>query len=119
MKQVIFAVALVVTTSFQAHAAGDLWCRGNFTQVYVDKDGNVIVYATFRGDYIMLCNLNSAWKSISTSACAGMFTTALTVYKTNSTAQIVYLAPTVINKTCATIPTYNSAPSPLYVMTYR
>lgn len=116
MKQIFIALALVMMIPFQAKAAGDLWCRGNLSQVYVDRDGNVIVYATFRSDYVMLCNVNSTWKGISTSACAAMFTTALAVHKTNSIAQIFYLAPTVIGKTCATIPTYNSAPSPLYVM---
>lgn len=111
MRSFVFFVVLLVSAAlpFQAHAAFE--CNVSVKNVLVYADGIVNVLHSGRGDYTVICNINSEHSGVSPSTCA-MWTTMLQVIKKkNGTANIYYPG----SGSCSTLPTYGSAPVPTYI----
>jgi hypothetical protein len=94
----------------QVHA--QQYCTTTVSNLYVAKDGSVIVNAAIRGDYLQLCNLNADWKGVSPMTCAAWHTLTRSAVTRKSTMTLYYAETT----PCNLIPYYGNAPSPYYVM---
>lgn len=100
---------VLVTLPFQAHAAFD--CSVSVKNVLVYANGMVNVLHSGRGDYTVICNMQSEYSGVSSSTCA-MWTAMLQVIKKkNGVAHFYYEGA----GTCSTLPTYGSAPVPIYI----
>lgn len=104
---------LVILLSFfavQAQAAQ--WCNTNVSNLIVYGDGNVVVAASVRGDYLQVCNINQEWKGVTPPTCAswlGLIRSGVS----RAASMIFYYNE---DTACTAIPTYGSAPAPGYVM---
>jgi hypothetical protein len=100
-----FWVASVVS-----HAA-DLYCSGTVQYVLMYNDGTVALSGSWRGDYVYLCSTSGSWGSIPQEVCLAWYATAVKAADDGKHVAIYY-SPS--SYTCATLPTYSSAPVPFY-----
>lgn len=94
-----------------AYAAPE-WCTSKINNTFVDIEGNVFVDPVFRGDYLQICNVNVAWKGVSVELCRTWQALSMSAILADK-PMIIYYANV---PSCATIPSYSSAPSPGYMM---
>lgn len=86
-------------------------CSVQIVQVLVYSSGNVNVLHTGRGDFTVICNLNSNYGEVSPTTCA-MWTAMLqSTKKKGGTASFYFNG----EGSCATMGTYTSAPVPVYI----
>lgn len=104
---------LAIGMSFAA-SAGNIYCQGTVTSVYVSQAGDVIFQASYRADYTEVCNLHGAWKGISTETCYAWYS-QLIAAKTHA-KDVLLNYQTTATHTCSALPTYENSPAPFYVM---
>lgn len=108
-------LALSVTALIPAQAGTALWCSGTIATHWIDAGGTVYVLPSWRGDHIALCNVNA-------NSAAGITPTVCLGWAAIIRAAMQRSAPTTIHygdapvASCSQIPTYQSAPSPSYLM---
>lgn len=109
LLKVSLVAALFVAPAL-ARAATNLWCQGKLINVLVTDTGEVHVKPEWRGDWIMLCKLETDGK-----ACASWLAQALMAVQSGKQTMITYwgIPPTA----CKDMPIYSAAPKPGYVMT--
>lgn len=107
------AVVSFVASSliFSSSASAAFQCSSSIGSVLVYGDGTVNVNHSGRGDYTVVCNLNSTYKGVSPSTCAIWSAMILQAKRANSVLQFYYDGA----GACSTLPTYSSAPVPVYI----
>lgn len=105
----IFAFLLAVTFPMSAFATFD--CNVNIIQVLVYSNGAVNVLHTGRGEFTVICNLNSNYGEASPTTCA-MWTAMLQSIKKKGGSANFYFNG---EGSCATMETYHNAPVPVYI----
>lgn len=104
-------LALIAACTLPAHALAAYECNVRVVNVLVYSDGTVNTLHSGRGDYTIICNLNSNYGAASPTTCA-MWTAMLqAIKKKNGTANFYFDG----SGSCATMPTYGSAPVPVYI----
>lgn len=104
----LIAIACLLTSQ---HAFAGFNCIVKITGVYVYMDGSVMVNHTGRNDLTQVCNINTDWRTVSTSTCI-MWTSMLNSLKrTNGNATFYFDGVAA----CSTLPTYGNAPAPIYI----
>jgi hypothetical protein len=110
------ALSLVLTAALGHPSVADAAsysCSVTITEVLVYGSGVVNVKHSGRNDYTFICNLTTPRSNVSVQVCA-MWTSALLSLKADAKqARFLYDGP--VGSTCATLPTYDSAPAPLYI----
>lgn len=91
-----------------------IWCNGQVTGVLTDNTGNVMAYASFRNDWLQVCNLNAAWKGVSVEVCKSWFA-KLTAVRIAQEAVTFYYADYPDGTSCLAVPNYTGAPAPGYI----
>ena len=110
MKRSTIALgAALALISLSSHAVTD--CNGTVTRVLLYADGSVNLQGSWRGDFTVLCNTNGTFGGISSETCMSWYGTALSAAAHGKQINVYYAA----TYTCATLPTYWSAPVPTYV----
>lgn len=89
-------------------------CRGTVNQVLLYADGTLNVLGSWRGDFTFLCNTNGTIGNVPTEVCLGWYA-LLTKAKADNLSVTVYYFT---NTACNALPTYASAPVPVYVGLY-
>ena len=84
-----------------------------FGGAIVYNNGNLTINPLFRGDWLTLCNVNSAINSVNPIVCASWVTIAARAAAGDLKVRVRYesLAD---GSTCDTLPTYGNAPPPKY-----
>jgi hypothetical protein len=95
--------------SLGAHAAYE--CNVKIGAVLVYADGSVNVRHSGRGEYTVVCNLNTERQGVSPLTCATWTAMLQHIKKNNGTANIYFNG----EGACATLPTYWQAPAPVYI----
>lgn len=86
-------------------------CNASVLRVLIYNGGAVNVLHTGRGDYTVLCNLDSTYGGVTPTTCA-MWTAMLqSIKKKNGLATFYFPG----EGSCATMATYGNAPVPAYV----
>ena len=112
MKKAIYA--LIVVFSFVQSAYASFDCEVNIHTVLIYKSGLINVLHSGRGDYTGICNLNGDYMGVSATTCA-MWTSMLLQLKKDGKKANFYYDTTPQYNSCATLPTYGSAPAPVYI----
>lgn len=97
----------------QPALAANLWCSGTPENLYIADMGQLFIRGSWRTDYTQLCNVEGEWKGIPQQTCwswYGILSSAIT----NTRLVTVYYSNSAY--TCATMPTYEAAEPPGYVM---
>lgn len=92
--------------------AAPQWCQGTVANLWVYSNGNVFVQPSYRGDYTMICNMNTEIGGISVTTCATWFAILRSAVQRQSNIMVHYPdAPA-----CNALPTYGGSILPGYVM---
>jgi hypothetical protein len=89
-------------------------CSASVSTVLIYKDGSVNVLHSGRGDYTVICNLNSDRLGVAPTTCA-MWTSMLLNLKKDAKKAYFYYDDAPQYNSCATLPTYGSSPAPVYI----
>lgn len=95
-----------------APAFADITCVSPAAKALSYASGMVLIEPNFRGDFIEICNLNQTWNGVSPETCFSWFSSVNNAILYNKNVEIYYSGS---DFDCSTIPTYGSAPSPVYV----
>lgn len=113
LRRMALAIAtLMLGTVTLPALCSQVWCTGTADNIYVTTDGSVVFQASYRGDYTQVCNLQGAWQGVPIETCFTWYSSLMSA-KAHNFPVILYYQTTY---TCATLPTYGSAPVPYYIM---
>lgn len=109
-----FGIAATLLGGVCAAQAGQLWCQGTLTNLFIYSDGYVNVQTSWLGNYVRLCNLNQAVGPVSITTCMAWVSLVRSAVQRNSTALFYYAEASA----CNAIPNYSAASPQLpdYVM---
>jgi hypothetical protein len=91
-------------------AQAELSCSGKINAVLLYNDGSVLVGASWRNDYVKLCNTQDG--AVPSEVCLGWYAAALKARAENTTVGVHYYGTPAAS--CITLPTYNNTPAPAY-----
>lgn len=111
MKKLARLMAFVMAAVLPVQAFASFECDVKIKSVLVYANGSVNVLHTGRGDYTVICNLNSSWGTVSPTTC-GMWTAVVLGAKKRDALVQFYFSGT---GSCATLGTYGDAAVPTYV----
>jgi hypothetical protein len=94
-----------------AMASATFECTVRVQKVLVYGNGAVNVLHDGRGDYTVICNLNTDRQGVSPVTCAMWAAMLQNIRKNDGRANFYYSG----EGTCATLPTYSAAPAPVYI----
>jgi hypothetical protein len=92
-------------------ARADVFCSGPVFEHLVYSDGTLMIRASWRGDWTVICGLQSPWKGVATEVCFSWFA-LVTSAKVHNKQMGIYYAGDV---PCNALGSYSSAPMPAYV----
>jgi hypothetical protein len=108
-------VSIVAWGLAPANANTNLWCQGTLSNHWINSSGTVYVVPSWRGDHVALCNLNSTNAAGITPTVCAAWTSIIRAAMQRSAQTIIYYGGAPV-ATCGSMPTYDAAPSPIYVM---
>lgn len=106
---------LLIIIIFSGSTFGAYNCVVNVKRVLVYGDGNVNILHDGRNDFTYICNTKGTWKNIDTVTCSH-WVGLLQGTQNNDTKAIFYYGG---NGSCSSLPTYGSAPAPVYIGTVK
>jgi hypothetical protein len=105
-------IALILAAALlPLHAVAEYECNAKIQNVLIYKEGLVNVLHSGRGDYTVVCSLAADHGGVSPSTCAMWAVMLQAIKKKNGTANFYFTG----TGSCATLPTYGSAPAPVYI----
>ena len=115
-SQMLKAIVLTTLccTAPSAMATSNLWCVGQITRLYIDTNTSLLVWPTWRGDYVMVCNLDASWNGVAPNVCKNWLALLQGAHHAGSTTTIYYANRP--ETACSDLATYSGAPGPGYVM---
>lgn len=105
------ALVVLLSLSLPMVARADYYCEVSVATVLIYRDGYVNVLHSGRGDYTIVCNLKDTYGGVDTTTCAMWAGMLQSIKKKNGKAQLYFSG----DGSCATMPTYGSAPVPVYI----
>ena len=108
MKFLSFVIIMLVS----AFASAD-YCSGKVLGVYISHDADVIIKGSWRGDWTRICNLKSS-SSVDVVTCSLWASYAANALQNKTDVTLLYNDGGAT--ACATLPTYQSTPTPYYFM---
>jgi hypothetical protein len=104
-------VAFMMACIIPLHANAAFECNVKVINILIYSEGTVNIVHAGRNDYTHICNLNAERAGVSPTTCA-MWAGMLQAIKKKDGLATFYYGGT---GTCATLPTYASAPVPSYI----
>lgn len=95
-----------------SHAATN--CVGQVSGMFTTVTGDVFMHATFRNDWLQVCNVTTAWKSVPTDVCK-VWVASLTTLRVTQEPLAVRYNDYTSDTSCGSIPSYQEAPAPVYI----
>ena len=93
-------------------ASADVFCRGVIHQMYIQADGGLQIFPSFRNDWLQLCNLNATRAGVTVDTCKAWLALITTLQVTQQPVTIAYPG----GSACDALATSQYAPAPAYVM---
>lgn len=107
------AALLILLSSNSIAAPFD--CAVTLSTVLVYASGAVNVLHSGRGDYTVICSLDAPYNGVSITTCAMWTSMLLNLKDKNKKATFYYDTNMAGVTSCSTLPTYGSAPAPVYI----
>ena len=111
--RLLYLFMLSVVALSNANAA-NIWCRGSVTNAYIDAGNNLVILGTWRNGYTRICKTDGS-TGIDTVTCSIWFSLATTSMVHDKEVILMY-SDNNGTMNCDSIPTYDSAPNPTYLM---
>lgn len=93
----------------------EAYCYGLVNEALTYGDGRVMILPQWRGEWTVVCNLNTTRSGVSPQTCFSWFAQLQTAVTQRRNIGIYY--HTLQQSECATMSVYDSSPAPLYVRT--
>jgi len=106
--------SILLLLGLASASQADIICNGQINGVFTDRLGRVMTYATFRNDWVQVCNVTAAWKNVPIDVCKTWVAT-LTTLRVTQEPVAMYYSDYPNGTSCLSIPTYEQAPSPHYI----
>jgi len=90
-------------------------CVGTIDKFYLEKDGRLTIYPSWKGGYVTICNTLYSYKGVSSEVCKGWLSIALTA----RAAKIQTVASYPQFDSCSQVLNYSEADTPNYLMLYE
>ncbi len=90
--------------------AAPIYCTGKIENVYITSSGDVVIRGKWRNNWTKICNT----KNSDTVTCSLWSSYVAFAVKDDLNVTIQYIVSD--GSTCSTLPTYDSSPSPRYIM---
>lgn len=116
MKTLVFALYCFVSI-FQCAVAGNIWCTGTVSNVYIAADKSVVIKGSWRNDYTRICSTDGS-TGVDTVTCSLWFS-IVSASMTNDKQVILMYSDRDGQYQCDNLPKYYTAPNPAYVMLVR
>lgn len=104
-------IAFALAWSGSAYA--EVWCNGTLSASWSQIDGGVYIQGSWHPTHTKICSLNSVWKGVPPEVCASWLAKADAAVSLGRTVTVYYGGTF---SDCATLPAYDDAPAPTYVM---
>lgn len=116
MHRKIIAAASIFVALMSSPVNADVYCGGDAPPVKVLTygDGRVLILTGWRGDFFQVCNLNESWKGVQPTTCFAWMSKLASAINANKRVGIWY-GGLEGSSACKTLPTYGSAPAPVYI----
>jgi hypothetical protein len=113
MRKQLAVLAVFASALTPSVAYADAICYGLTNNAITYATGDVMVLPAWRGDWIVICNVNTPRNNVSPSTCFSWFSAINNSILYNK--PVGYYFAGIDQSACATLPTYSSAPTPVYV----
>lgn len=110
MKRIVLFLSILLNSEYLIAAYS---CQVDVRRVLVYASGVINVLHSGRNDFTHICKLNGEFKGVDTVTCA-MWASMLQNIQANGQRAIFYYNG---DGSCETLPTYGSAPAPVYIGT--
>jgi hypothetical protein len=114
MRKII--VGLLLCIAMAPASAAPFYCSGRILSIITYANGDVMILPDFRNDWTVICNVNSDRQGVSPIACVSWLAAATRAQAKSPPGNVAMVYPDV--PSCAAVPTYHSAPAPVYFMVY-
>ncbi|WP_459924009.1 hypothetical protein [Desulfatiferula olefinivorans] len=115
MKIYLIIVVTLFCLSSSSLAYGNSFeCLATIDAVLLYANGNINVKHSGRGNYTVICNVNAERDGVSPTTCA-LWASMLLRLKSEGKPAHFYYKATEEYDSCEELPTYGSAPSPVYI----
>lgn len=114
MNKVIATIAGIACVMASSKAQAEMYCANSVTRILTYANGSVLVLTPWRGDFIQICNLNESWKGVHPSVCFAWMSKITNAVIESKSVGFWYHGPEG-QPACSILPTYSSAPAPVYV----
>jgi hypothetical protein len=93
--------------------AANIWCSGTISDVYIDRNDNLVIKGSWRNANTRLCATDGS-ADVSTVTCSIWYSLVASSMTNNKTVTLQY-SDQGGTMDCSNIPTYSDAPAPFYV----
>lgn len=112
--KILYAAAVLSAALYPTQTFAVGYCTGTINRILVQNDGLLMVFPSWRNDWVALCSVSSVWNGISTQACNAWVAQATSLSLTLKTSVITFQS-LANDAACATMPTYSAAPLANYI----
>ncbi|MBW8184284.1 hypothetical protein [Shewanella nanhaiensis] len=106
-----------IMSLLQCAVAGNIWCTGTVSNVYIAADNSVVIKGSWRNDYTRICSTDGS-TGIDTVTCSLWFSIISTAMTNDKQVKLMY-SDRDGQFQCNNLPTYYSTHNPSYVMLER
>jgi hypothetical protein len=115
--KIIIIVLCSLLSIFQFAVAGNIWCTGTVSNVYIAADNSVVIKGSWRNDYTRICSTDGS-TGVDTVTCSLWFS-IVSSSMTNDKQVILMYSDQNGQYQCNNLPTYYQIHNPSYVMLVR
>lgn len=112
MKLRAAILTVLALSGLPAEAIATTYCSGHIESMFTRDTGEVVIWPSFRGDFTTICAVSGTWNGIAASTCTTWVAEVQSALLTGRPVDIAYNT----TAACNALPTYQSAPAPLYIM---
>ena len=116
MKTLIIVLCSLLSL-FQCAVAGNIWCTGTVSNVYIAADKSVVIKGSWRNDYTRICSTDGS-TGVDTVTCS-LWYSIVSASIVNDKQVILMYSDQNGQYQCDNLPNYYTAPNPYYVMLVR
>lgn len=113
MKKQLAVLAIFAGALTHSAAHADAYCAGLTYEALTYGNGDVMILPAWRGDWIVICNVNTPRNNVSPSTCFSWFSAINSSIIYNKS--VGYYFAGIDPSACTTLPTYGNTPAPVYV----
>ena len=107
-------IASAVLTCSPGSAQAATYCGPTvITRSLIYTDGSVKIFAPWRGDFVMICNIRTNWRGVDPLLCLSWNARVDNAIAKGQKIALYYA--NLLPGECLTMPTYDNAPAPLYL----